>query len=255
MKEIRTGPTLSLIIPALNEEALVEGVVRDVLAKVEGRFADFEIILIDDGSTDRTADIMEGLAAGHTKIRFLRNMTNLGLGAAYRRGVAAARFDYVMMLCGDGGLPAASLTAVFERIGSEDIVVPYMTNLREIKSPARYVMSRAYTGVLNRLFGLRLHYYNGLPVHRLHLLQGIEITSSGFAFQGEILVKLIKSGCSYIEIGVAGATGRERSSAARMRNVIGVAKTLAFLVWSMRGFVGHRGVPAPTALRQQSASD
>jgi len=226
----------SFVIPALNEEKVIEEVVRAVWGTVSLHLETFEIILIDDGSSDQTGQIMDRLASQLPRVRVIHNATNLGLGAAYQRGVHEARLDHVMMLCGDGGLPAASLPAIIEKIGTADIVVPYMTNLAEIKTPMRYLISRAYTNLLNLLCGHRLHYYNGLPVHRRALLEQITITSSGFGFQGEILVKLLKSGCSYVQVGVLGAETTNKTSIFRVRNVFSVTATLLKLLFELIRF-------------------
>lgn len=228
--------SVSFIVPALNEEKVIENVVRDIWAVADTSIETYEIILIDDGSTDRTGDIMERLAMELCCVRTLHNKPNVGLGASYARGVSEAKLDYVMMLCGDGGLPATSLPSIFAKIGAADIVIPYMTNLRKIKTPSRYVMSRAYTSLLNMLSGQSLQYYNGLPVHRRALLSRVTITSSGFGFQGEILVKLLKSGCSYVEVGVLGAELTRNSSAFRLTNLVSVGRTLWSLVRELRSF-------------------
>ncbi len=214
---------ISFVIPALNEEDVVGDVVRDIWTVVDSTTDTFELILIDDGSTDRTGAIMDQLGQDLPGIRVLHNRPNIGLGASYRKGVAEAKLDYVMMLCGDGGLPATSLPDIIAKVGTADIVVPYMRNLRQIKSPMRFALSRTYTFLMNLLSGHKLHYYNGLPVHRRDLLQGITITSSGFAFQGEILCKLLKAGCSYVEVPTEGGEKTSRSSALKLGNFINVA--------------------------------
>jgi dolichol-phosphate mannosyltransferase len=243
----------SFVIPALNEENVVEEVVRAVWETVSRHLETFEIILIDDGSTDHTGQIMGRLASELPRMRVIHNATNLGLGAAYQRGVREAKLDHVMMLCGDGGLPAASLPAIIERIGTADIVVPYMTNLSVIKTPMRYLISRTYTNLLNLLSGHRLHYYNGLPVHRRALLEQITITSSGFGFQGEILVKLLKSGCSYVQVGVLGAETTNKTSIFRVRNLFSVTATLLKLLLELIRFRRLEIVPVPKLASSENA--
>jgi dolichol-phosphate mannosyltransferase len=243
----------SFVIPALNEEKVVEDVVRAVWGVVSLHLETFEIILIDDGSTDQTGQIMDRLASQLPRVRVIHNATNLGLGAAYQRGVREAKLDHVMMLCGDGGLPAASLPAIIEKIGTADIVVPYMTNLAEIKTPMRYAISRTYTNLLNLFSGHRLHYYNGLPVHRRALLDQITITSSGFGFQGEILVKLLKSGCSYTQVGVLGAETTNKTSIFRVSNVFSVTATLLKLVLELIRFKRLEIVAVPGLARSENA--
>ena len=232
--------SISIVIPALNEETVLEGVVRDISKQVAASFMHYEIILIDDGSTDKTGDIMDRLATQLPNVRSIRNRHNLGLGSSYQRGLAEARCDYLMMLCGDGGMPAASLPPIFAAVGSADIVVPFITNLKQIKSPVRYFTSRTYTNLLNILFGQKIKYYNGLPVHRVDLLRQLRINSTGFAFQGEILTKLLRSGCSMTEVGVAGAEMTRNSSALRLKGLLNIAKVLALLVWEVRRFDGRQ---------------
>jgi len=230
---IDNAPAISLIVPAWNEERVLKSVVHQILKVVDSRFLEYEILLVNDGSSDATGAIMEALGRESARIRVFHNERNMGLGSSYMRGVAAARYEYVMMLCGDGGIPAKSLPPIFDAIGTADIVVPYVTNLRRIKSRGRFLISRTYTVLLNRVFGLRLKYYNGLPVHRLELVKALEVKSEGFGVQGEILVKLIKLGYSYVEIGVKGAEKSRRSSALKLKNVTSVTKTLVSLPWQV----------------------
>jgi dolichol-phosphate mannosyltransferase len=107
--------SISIVIPALNEEVVVEGIVRDMAKQVAASFTDYEIILIDDGSTDKTGDIMDKLAAELPNVRLIRNPKNLGFGSSYHRGLAEARKNYLMMLCSDGGMPAARLPPILRR--------------------------------------------------------------------------------------------------------------------------------------------
>lgn len=239
----KTAHATSFIVPALNEQGVVDEVVRAIWATVDRLVRTYEIILIDDGSTDRTGQIMDRLASELPHVTVIHNKSNLGLGTSYQRGVRAARLDYVMMMCGDGGLPAASLPAIIEKIGTADVVVPYMTNLKQIKTPTRYLISRTYTTLLNALSGYRLNYYNGLPVHRRALLNQITVSSSGFGFQGEILVKLLKSGCTHVEVPVIGAETTNKTSVFRVRNLLSVTATLMKLVLELIRFKRLELVP------------
>jgi glycosyltransferase involved in cell wall biosynthesis len=222
--------SVSFVVPALNEEKVVEGVVRQIHSIVDSHLATYEVVLIDDGSIDHTGQIMDALARELPNVRVLHNVPNIGLGASYQRGVNRSKYEYVMMMCGDGGLPASSLPAIIGKIGTADIVVPYMTNLRQIKTPLRYAISRAYTHVLNVLSGQRLNYYNGLPVHRRALLMRTPMASSGFGFQGEILVQLLRAGHSYVQVGVLGSETTNKTSVFRLKNLTSVARTVLRLV-------------------------
>ncbi len=242
--------TISFVIPALNEEIVIESVVRQIWGTIDDLVDLYEIILVDDGSADGTGAIMDRLEAELRNVRVLHHERNRGLGRSYQHGLQEARFEYVMMLCGDGGLPATSLPPIIAQIGRADIVVPYMLNLKTIKTPTRYVVSRTYTRLLNLISGHRLQYYNGLPVHRREFLNRIQITSSGFGFQGEILCKLLKSGCSYVQVPVQGAEFTKNSSAFRLKNVISVTHTLVrlvFVLWRFSGLNLHPSQPVAPA--------
>ncbi len=221
---------MSFVVPALNEEANIDRTVKQILAVAGKRFSDFEVILVDDGSTDATGSIMDSLAKKQPRLRVLHNERNLGLGASYRRGVDVARCEYLMGVWGDNPMPAESLDSVLREVGKKDIVVPYPTNFKQIKSPSRYIASRTYTNLINKSLGLQLHYYNGLAIHRLSLLRSITITDEGFGFQAEILVKLLKAGCAYVEVGVPFAAGGGKSRAVQVKTLWRVAKLLARLL-------------------------
>jgi len=228
---------MTFVVPALNEEEIIEETVKEILEISRPLLQRLEVILVDDGSTDKTGEVMDRIAVENDEVRVLHNDGNIGLGASYQRGLQDSRGDYFMLLCGDGGMPASSLPPILEQVGKADIVIPYMTNLKTIKSPFRYLLSRTYSTLLNVIFGQNLHYFNGLPVHRVDLLNTISITSRGFGFQGEILIKLLKSGCSYVEVPVLGAENSNKSSALRIPNIFSVAKTFLSLWREINSFV------------------
>ena len=225
---------LSIAVTALNEADVVGDVLEGIVRVCEDYLERYEIIAIDDGSTDATGQIMDTFARTHDGVRVIHNRPNKGIGYAYKQGLGEARGEYYMLLCGDGGLPASSLPEIFKKIGTADIVIPYMLNLARIKTPSRLILSRTYATLLNLVSGLRLHYYNGLPVHRVDKLRTLEIGSDGFGFQAEILIKLIRSGCTFVEVGVLGAEKTNRSSALRFKNFVSVMGTLSKLIASLK---------------------
>ena len=200
MKTIPANPSMSFIVPALNEEANIQATVNAILQTVRTWGQTFEILFIDDGSTDNTGPIMAELAARHPHIRVLHNERNLGLGGAYKRGVAAARGTYAMLVPGDDTWPSESLDQIFATVGQADIVIPYQANSQD-RPLVRRLGSWGFTTIINILFGLHIKYYNGLVVHRTELLRQIAINTDGFAYQAEALIKVLRQGHSYVEVG------------------------------------------------------
>lgn len=225
--------SISIIIPALNEEEILPRVVFDTLALVKSKFTDFEIILINDGSIDSTPMVMDSFCHDDSRISVIHNAKNLGFGASYRLGVSQAQGDYIVLLCGDGGLPISSLEKLIPYIGTADIVIPWMKNLKMIKSNGRYLLSRTYTKLLNLFFNLDLRYYNGLPIHKASLIKGLAYSDSGFGFQAEILIKLIRSGATYVQVGVEGAEEAQQSDALNIKNWLRIFSTISALLVSI----------------------
>ena len=226
---------VSFAIAALNEQRLIADFVNQAHETAMQHLDNFEFILIDDGSTDRTGAIMDSLADSLENTSVMHNAHNRGLGQCYKLALASARYPFYMLLCGDGGLPASSLPPILARVGEADMVLPHITNLHRIKSPARYAISRAYTGLLNLLFGLDIKYYNGLPVHRVDLLRGLSIGSDGFGFQAEIIIKLIRSGHTYTQVDVEGSEKSGRSRALKLGSIFSVFGTFANLIREITG--------------------
>jgi len=226
-------PRMSFVVTALNEEMNIEATVREIHAGARGNTSDYELILVNDGSTDQTGAIMDRLAKTDSKVRVVHNVINLNLGGAFKRGLQESSMDYVMWLPGDNGAPSATISKVLSKVGMADIVIPYLEDPRN-RSLFRRFVSRCYTMLLNTLFGLRIRYYNGGSVHRRTLIQSVDITTNSFACFAEATIKLLRRGCTYVEVGYLSTertTGGGSSKAFHPRNVINVIKTIFRLYW------------------------
>jgi glycosyltransferase involved in cell wall biosynthesis len=224
-----TVPTFCFVIPCFNEQDNVAATVGSV-REAMGRRADYEIILVNDASTDRTLEQMQALAAADPRIHVLDNPTNLGFGGSYKRGASAATATYVMMLPGDDGFPRQSIAEILSHAGEADIIIPVATN-RGARHWSRAFASQGFTTLLNWTFWLRVGYYNGAVLQRNELLRTIEITTNSFAYQAEALVKLIARGATYKHCYVSiqeRAAGR--SSALNLKNQIAVWRTILHLL-------------------------
>lgn len=216
--------TISIIVPAFNEEGHVEDTIGEVLPAVGDEFDDYEIIIFDDGSGDGTGAEAERAAARHDKVRVVHNPRNMGLGWNYKTGLAMARMRYVMLVNGKHDITTEQLRKILERRHSADIVIPYHTNVGE-RPTYRRVISRAYTGLLNLLFGLRLHGYNESVLHQTRVVRSFVVRTNSYAFQAEVLIKALKSGCSHVEVPIQNLyPPGVPTKAFRLRNIIGVAR-------------------------------
>jgi glycosyltransferase involved in cell wall biosynthesis len=224
-----TVPTFCFVVPCFNEEDNVGATVESV-REAMGRRDDYEIILVNDASTDHTLERMQALAAADPHIRVFDNPVNLGFGGSYKRGARGATATYVMMLPGDDGFPGQSIAEILSHAGEADIIIPIVTN-PGARSWFRAFASKGFTMLLNWTFWLNVGYYNGAVLQRNDLLRAIEIRTNSFAYQAEALVKLIARGATYTHCYVRiqdRAAGR--SSALRLKNQVAVWKTFLHLL-------------------------
>lgn len=228
--------TISIIVPCLNEEGNIKETVcsvKDAISKA-GTFADHEIIIINDGSTDSTGSEIDSIASGDRRVKAIHNVRNMGFGYSYTEGVRRASMDYIVMVPGDNEIPAEALEKIFSNACGADAVIPYTANT-EVRKPARRVLSRLFVIGMNNLFGLDLRYYNGTCVIRSSLLKKIPMKTCGFAYMASILVRLIRSGAAFTEIGVEIRQRQSGTSKAlRPASVLNVLKAVAVLFWDVR---------------------
>jgi len=226
-------PSLAMIVPAFNEEASLAATVRAVSAALSARFDDYEILIVNDGSRDGTGRMARELAAADPRICAVHNQSNLGLGACYGKGIALVTKEYVGWVPAKNSIPPDSLADLFAVVGEAEVVAAYIR--ADNRGLSRRLISRAFTTLMNALFGLRLRYFNGPNILRTDLARQVRKTTSSFAFMAEIMIRLARAGHSYVEIGIQ---NRERTDgktkAFTLQNVLGVSAIVARLFCEIR---------------------
>ncbi len=243
--------TLSVIVPALNEAGNIEAAVATVLAAIGTQFDDFEILVFDDGSTDDTGVLADRLAAADRHIKVIHNPRNMGFGYNYTRGVELAGMEHVVMFPGDNEIPLAAMQSILGAIGQAEIVIPYIST-PGVRAKSRQVTSSAFVWLVNMLFGLSIKYFNGPCVHRRALLQSVPMRTHGFAYMASILVRLIRSGHTYVEVPMPlQARQHGRSKAFRLKNIVSVVRTLAELFWEVQVKDRHKYAHSARSVQSQ----
>ncbi len=228
--------SISFIMSAYNEERGIGAAVKTVVAKLENYKFDYEIFIFNDGSTDRTGEIAEELAAENSRIKVFHNSENMNLGFNFLRGIKLVSKMFV------GLLPCHNLIAsesydnilrAFEKY-QKDIIVAYIDN-PQVRPLSRRFVSRFNTVLLNLLFGFGLRYYH-LNFYRAALLKRLpKSTNSSYALMVELLVYALASGASYVEVPFFRLErGIGKSKALRFKNISDILKTYAHLFWQVR---------------------
>lgn len=229
----RAPRTISVIVTAMNEEGNLSETVASVVNAVALRIPDYEVIIVDDGSTDRTASIADELARSNPRIRVHHNPRNIGLGRSYKVGIDLAAHEYISWVAGNNIVPQEALERLYDRVGERDMVISYI--LRDVRGWDRRTVSRAFTIGMNRLFSVRMRYYTGPCVYRSSVAKRLPMRATGSLFVAELLVRLLRAGQTYVEISLmpkprtAGAT-----KTFRLKNMFDVFTSVLRLFWELR---------------------
>lgn len=221
---------ITILIPAYNEEKNITDVVKQLERVVPNYTPDYEILILDDGSTDRTKDIADGLAKKNKQIRVIHHTKNLGFGATIKEGIAEAKKTYITGLPGDNDTAITLIEDFLQQLGSADLLIGVMTDNTE-RSPIRRVLSGTFVIVMNALFGLQLTYYNGYIACKTALLRSIPMKSDGFAIFAEMKVRLLSRGVTHKEIPFA-HIGRKhgQSKAVSWKSFLQTLRTIGILL-------------------------
>lgn len=226
---------LSAIVPCFNEAENVE-LLRAELLPVLGRLpGGYEVVAVDDGSTDDTAQRLAALSHQEPRLRLVRHARNRGLGAALRTGLAEAKGDAVLTLDADLTYSADQVPALFERFtrGGLDCAIgsSFLGGFGDV--PSWRLWSTELVNLSYRLrFRWDLTAYTPIfRIYRAQALRGLALSASGFEINAEILVRLVQSGAKIEEI-PSFLTDRRRGSSkfrplAELKNHLRLAVDLA----------------------------
>jgi len=197
-------PALSFFFPVLDEEEHVRPLATRALEVLPALADVVEVIVVDDGSRDRTGAIADELAAAHPRVRVVHHPSRRGYGGAVRSGIAAARHPFVFFTDGDRRFDPADLTLLLPALDGADAVVGYR---RKRSDPRRRLfVAWVYNGVIRVLFGLpvrdvdcafklfRREVFTRVPLER--------VRSNGAFFSAELLIRLHEAGVRVAQVGV-----------------------------------------------------
>ncbi|MFA9230336.1 MAG: glycosyltransferase family 2 protein [Microgenomates group bacterium] len=230
------GMTLSVVIPAYNEEHAVLATVRDVQACLDPTGIEYEIIVIDDGSVDGT--LAQAQSSGAT---VLANQTNLGYGATLKRGVRHASHEYVAIMDADGTYPARYLPQFLALCRDQDMIVgdrgAAMKNVPLIRRPAKFMLNKLASFLAER----RLNDINsGLRVFRKsELIPFLPLLPQNFSFTTTITLCMSCNGkrMMYVPIDYGKRVGKSKIRAVDFINFIILVLRVIMLFNPLRIFI------------------
>ena len=193
--------SLSVFFPCYNEEANVERTTLAALKACRRIARDFEVIIVNDGSKDRTGELAEKLAAEHPEVRAVHNSPNRGYGGALQRGFRDARKELVFYTDGDGQFDFEEIDKLLPLLKEHDIVSAYRIDRQD--SLVRKVNAFCWCTLVNVLFGMRVRDIDcAFKIFPRKLFDEIEMRSEGALIDTEILARARRLGYTIGQVGV-----------------------------------------------------
>jgi glycosyltransferase involved in cell wall biosynthesis len=226
--------TISAVLPAYNEEANLETTVSDLLTPLRQHSAAFEIIIVDDGSTDQTAQRAQALAPRVGELQLLRHGRNLGYGWALRTGFAAARMDWILLLDSDGQFDPTDLGRLVAAADGAEMVLGY--RFKRADPSHRRLFARAWAWLMRILLGVGARDVDcAFKLMRRSLVQSIELQATGAFVSAELLARAARRGARIVEVPVTHRPRRfGEQTGSRPRVLIRAFYELFRLWWRVR---------------------
>ncbi|MFT6068485.1 MAG: glycosyltransferase involved in cell wall biosynthesis [Bacteriovoracaceae bacterium] len=213
--------SITVIIPALNEEHNLGPTVRKVREALPKYYNEYEIVIYNDASTDKTGAVAEKLASEDLKISVIHHKESKNIGYIFKDGLSKSQSEFIVMIHGQNDIFEESLDILFSQ--KEDLVIPYQVNTNE-RPFSRAIISKLFVFMVNIMFGVGLKYYNHYVLYKRELVLDFNELTTSYAFQAEILIKIFKrSTPSYIEVPFRDDfKNKEKTDAFTFGNILGV---------------------------------
>ncbi|MFN8524069.1 MAG: glycosyltransferase family 2 protein [Chloroflexota bacterium] len=185
--------SVSAVIPAYNEEHAIGTTVEAMVAAFHGLIDDYEIVVVNDGSTDGTAEVVRSLAAAHARVRTVAHQENRGYGAALATGFAAATRDLIFLTDGDRQFDVRELREFLPLLEVADLAIGY-------RAPRADPMIRRLYGwgwnvLVNTLFGYTARDVDcAFKLFPRRIIAELNVHSTGHTFSPELLIKARRAG-------------------------------------------------------------
>lgn len=240
---------ISLVLPAHNEEPNIRTVVEEASEVLPSAFADYEVIVVNDGSKDRTLEIAHELTNENPRVVVVNHPVNRGYGAALTSGFNAATGDYIMFMDSDRQFDINDIHNLTPHVEEYDIVAGYRIKRND---PAHRLLNAALFGLAVRvMFDIQIRDIDcAFKIMHADVLKGINLESPGALINTEILAKAKAQGRSLTQVGVNHYPRQAgEQSGASVKVVLRAFREIIRLWWRMRSYVPPSGdivEPPPT---------
>ena len=197
----KTG-SLSVFFPTFNEEANIEKTVLSAKKVLEKLVGDWEIIIVNDGSIDKTGEISQKLAVEDSRIKVITHQTNLGYGSALKTGFAKAKYPWVAFADSDGQFDFGEIEKFLPLTENSDLILGY--RIKRADPLSRRIYAFVWALIPRFLWGVNVHDYScGFKLIKKSVFEAVmPLAGEEKVTQIELLVKAKKKGFKFAEVGV-----------------------------------------------------
>lgn len=190
--------SLSLVIPAYGDETTIGKLIADCTTLLEKVCPDYEIIVTNDGSRDRTLEIIKSCAEANPRIRVINHEVNKGYGSTIRELYLSATKDLVFSLPGDYQYAPKELLSMKDGLDNYDFVIGL--RLHRNDPWRRKLQSKVYNLMLRLIYGHRHEDVNSIKLFRRKILDSIKLLSHSAFVDAELCIRTEKAGFKIIEL-------------------------------------------------------
>lgn len=199
--KLHSPVSVSVFFPCYNEQDNISSLAEKTIAVLENLGADFELIIVDDGSCDSTARITDEIAQKDDRVRVVHHKVNLGYGEALKSGFKAATKELVFYTDGDGQFDIGEMPKLLGLIKEFDIVSCYRINRKD--SIIRKLNGWGWTKLVCWLFGMKVRDIDcAFKLYKREIFDKIKMSSSGALIDTEILARAVREGYTITQKGV-----------------------------------------------------
>ncbi|MDD5086015.1 MAG: glycosyltransferase family 2 protein [Candidatus Omnitrophica bacterium] len=195
--KVTIDQSLSVVVPAYNDEQTVEVLIRDGIAVLEEMGCDFEIFVINDGSSDRTGKVLEDLSKADSRIRVQHHPQNKGYGVTLRDLYKGAKKELIFSAPGDGQIPIGEILKLLPEILSNDIVIGRRVDRKD--NWKRYIQTKIYNFLIRRIFGLTTRDINSVKLIKRRVFDEITLETESPFVEAELCIKAAYKGFKIFE--------------------------------------------------------
>lgn len=228
---------ISFVLPALNEEQNLEPLAREIIDYCSTQELSFEVIIVNDGSTDTTGSIADSLASRYQTVRPIHHRRNQGYGKSLRDGFDAGRYEYLFFTDADRQFRIKSLDPFLPWMegGKADLVIGYRIDRKD--TPRRRFLAWCFNRLARILFAVRYRDIDcAFKLIKNDVFRSLQLSSDGFLFNTELLAKAQITKCAIVQLGVEHFPRSGGSSTVSYRSIITTLNGLFTLYREVRKF-------------------